>query len=146
MRRAVISRIEQCGPPKKDLNAARRAKPRHVRMARCSMDRRKRHFAQVKMMWDLAPDKLAAIILDGENAQVTLNLKVAEKHSLKRPMTCASHSHTLETANAKRAIKGCRLRGACGPDGLRPVSLQRGVEHGPLQFMLHVQEDARFSV
>ncbi|GBN04218.1 hypothetical protein AVEN_72526-1, partial [Araneus ventricosus] len=64
--RRVISRIQQCGPTKKDLYATRRARPRHVRSARSSLDRPKRHFAQVQKMWDLTPDKLAAIILDGE--------------------------------------------------------------------------------
>ncbi|GBN75164.1 hypothetical protein AVEN_272725-1 [Araneus ventricosus] len=95
-------------------------------------------------MWDLAPDKLATIILDGENARVTPNLKVAEKHfkslfetpnDLCGPLDYAGSSKCtpppeITAKEVKRAIMGCRLRGASGPDGLRPVSLKRALKRG----------------
>ncbi|GBN98641.1 hypothetical protein AVEN_145387-1 [Araneus ventricosus] len=96
------------------------------------MDRRKRHFAQVQKMWDLAPDKLAAIILDGENAQVTLNLKVAEKHfkalfetpkDLCGPLTYAGNSK-CKARHQRMSPPWCLWT-----RWPTPLSLKRGVEH-----------------
>ncbi|KAF8784074.1 Retrovirus-related Pol polyprotein type-1 like protein [Argiope bruennichi] len=140
----VINRIELSGPPRKvqDRLTSRRASRRRVEVPH--FKERKRRFAEVQRLWDLAPDKLATAILDGENTRVTPDLETAEKHfsslfqtrnDLCGPLEYAGDSKCTKPLEftpkeVKRVIKGCRLRGASGPDGLRPVSLKRSLKRG----------------
>ncbi|GBN38154.1 hypothetical protein AVEN_15042-1 [Araneus ventricosus] len=141
----VIQRIEASGPPKPQDRKMTKAYRRQVRRgAKNCYQRRKRRFAEVQRMWDFAPDKLATIILDGENARVTPDLKVAERHFKALFETpndlCGQLDYTgnkeciapaeFTAEEVKRVIQRCRLRGASGPDGLRPVSLKRALKRG----------------
>ncbi|GBN41577.1 hypothetical protein AVEN_113658-1 [Araneus ventricosus] len=117
----------------------------------------------MQIMWDLAPEKLATLILDGENARVTPDLKVAEKHfkalletpkDLSEPLTYSGNSQCTQLPDitaeeVKRAILRCRLRGASGTSCESQTSFQKGRGargSGPLQYLNIVPTCARFSV
>ncbi|GBO17790.1 hypothetical protein AVEN_25911-1 [Araneus ventricosus] len=103
-------------------------------------------------MWDLTPDKLAAIILDGENTQVTPNLKAAEKHfkelfetpnDLCGPLTYAGNSK-CKARHQRMSPPWCLWTRWPTP---RESQKRRGARgNSPLQFMVNFQEDVRFSV
>lgn len=143
----VVERIKQVGPRASDRKVRPKANRRQGSRMRPKNERRKRRFAEVQILWDRAPDKLAEKILDGESAQALPDLKTADKHFRAlfetRNDLCGQLKYAgkdkcdpcveIAPSEVKRVIKRCRLRGACGPDGLRPLSLKRslprGVEH-----------------
>ncbi|GIY06675.1 uncharacterized protein CEXT_245231 [Caerostris extrusa] len=97
-----------------------------------SHQRRKRRFAEVQRMWDLIPDKLAKLVLDGEGAKAFPDAEEAFKHFKKlfeapndrcvpldfvrRANDCQPPKPITEQ-EVLAVIKRCRGKGAAGPDG-----------------------------
>ncbi|GIY43160.1 hypothetical protein CDAR_502351 [Caerostris darwini] len=113
--------------------------------ATLSHQRRKRRFAEVQRMWDLVPDKLAELVLDGDGSRALPDKEVAFKHFknlfetpndrcvplgfVRRANDCQPPK-PITDEEVLAVIKRCRIKGAAGPDGLRPVGLKRALKRG----------------